>query len=102
MIAPRNGAGPRLTRRERAVLEVLVGGGEMAGLELGAASPRLTRGSVYVALRRLADRGLVASRPINGAAFPVLPQRLFRATGAAAAAMAAGPPAGPAPLEAPA
>jgi DNA-binding PadR family transcriptional regulator len=90
----------RLTARERAVLELLVGGGEMAGLELVEASSRLTRGTVYVALRRLADKGLVDSRPVNGAAFPALPLRLFRATGAGTAALARG--AAPAPREAPA
>lgn len=87
----------RLSRRERRILELLTARGEMAGLELVRASPRLGRGAVYVALRRLADRGLVDSRPVGP--IPVnghgreLPQRLFRATGAAGEVLAAGAPA---------
>lgn len=70
---------PRLSRRERLILELLAAGGEMAGLELVLASSKLGRGTVYVALRRLADRGLVDSRAVNGRGAE-LPQRLFRAT----------------------
>ena len=92
-------AGPRLSRREREILEILVGVGEMAGLDLIAASSCLGRGMVYVALFRLADKGLVASREapgderrrrVNGTGGPrgaALPRRLFRATGSAPAAL---------------
>ncbi len=83
---------PRLSRREHEILELLVGGGEMAGLDLIAASACLGRGMVYVALLRLADKGLVDSRParrVNGHRGAELPRRLFRATGAAAAVLAA-------------
>ncbi len=84
---------PRLSRREREILELLVAGGEMAGLDLIAASSCLGRGMVYVSLLRLADKGLVDSRPapgrrVNGHGAE-LPRRLFRATGAAPAALAA-------------
>ncbi len=87
---------PRLSRRERRVLELLAGGGEMAGLELVAASRRLQRGTVYLALRRLADKGLVDSRLVDGrqvnGGVPELPLRLFRAVEGGAA---------PSPREAP-
>ncbi len=73
---------PRLSRRQCLILALLAAGGEMAGLDLVAASPSVGRGSVYVALRRLADKGLVDSRPVNGHRGE-LPQRLFRATVAA-------------------
>ncbi len=53
--------------------------GEMAGLDLVAACRWLGRGTVYVVLRRLADKGLVESRPVNGYRGE-LPLRLFRAT----------------------
>ncbi len=48
---------PRLSRRQRLILALPAAGGEMAGLELVAASRgpayrRLGRGMVYVALRR--------------------------------------------------
>ena len=76
--APRVHAG-RLSRRERVVLDLLAGGGEMAGLELVVASPKLGRGTVYVTLRRLADKGLVDSRRAGRGR--EMPLRLFRATG---------------------
>jgi DNA-binding PadR family transcriptional regulator len=78
----------RLSRRQRRILTLLAAGGEMAGLELVAASPALGRGTVYVALRRLADKGLVESRPVNGFAGE-LPRRLFHATRPATAALEA-------------
>jgi DNA-binding PadR family transcriptional regulator len=74
----RNGRSPRLSRRERLILELLADG-EMAGLQLVAASPKLRRGAVYVTLRRLADKGLVASRRARRGR-ERLPLRLFRAT----------------------
>ena len=104
MVAKKNppqARAPRVSRRQRRILDLLIAGGEMAGLELVAASPALGRGTVYVALRRLADKGLVASRRVNGFAGE-LPRRLFRATGAAPAALASRRPARPAVREAPA
>ncbi len=75
---------PWLSHGERRILELLVAGGEMAGLDLVTAEPRLGRGRVYVTLRRLAGKGLVDSRPVevpprNGDA-PKPPRLLFRAT----------------------
>ncbi len=73
---------PRVSRRERLILALLAGG-EMAGLELVAASRAFGRGTVYVALRRLADKGLVDSRRAGRGR--EMPLRLFRATGREAA-----------------
>ena len=54
----------RLTAKEREILKLLIGqGAEMYGLEMVArSSGRLSRGSVYVLLDRLEERGLVSSR----------------------------------------
>ena len=79
MKAKRTPPKPRLSRRQRRILALLTAGGEMAGLELIEASRGLGRGTVYVALRRLADQGLVDSRRVNGHRGE-LPLRVFRAT----------------------
>ncbi|MFN7923384.1 MAG: helix-turn-helix transcriptional regulator [Bryobacteraceae bacterium] len=75
---------PVLPRTERIILELLVGGGkEMFGLELiEAAGGGLKRGSIYVTLQRMAQKGLVESReearprPEIG-----IPRRMYWATG---------------------
>ncbi len=54
---------PRLSRREVLVLEMLTAGGEMYGLELVRASSELKRGTVYVLLSSMAEKGYVESRP---------------------------------------
>jgi DNA-binding PadR family transcriptional regulator len=74
----------RLTPKEREILKLLVGhDAEMYGLEMVARSEgRLGRGSIYVLLDRLEERGLVSSRleerppGTSGAA-----RRLYRPTG---------------------
>lgn len=73
---------PSLPPTERLILELLVEHGEMFGLQLVEASGgRLKRGSVYVTLGRMADKGFVESeqeaRP-DGAIG--LPRRLYRPT----------------------
>jgi DNA-binding PadR family transcriptional regulator len=54
----------RLTAKEREILKLLIGHGvEMYGLEMVARSGgSLSRGSIYVLLDRLEERGLVSSR----------------------------------------
>lgn len=74
---------PHLSRKERLILGMLIGRGEMYGLELVKESDgELKRGTVYVTLGRMADKGYVESRqadPPYGAGD--LPRRIFRATG---------------------
>lgn len=54
---------PRLSRKEALVLEMLLGKGEMFGLEMVQASEGgLKRGTIYVTLQRMADKGYVDSR----------------------------------------
>lgn len=56
---------PRLSRTEAEILRLLVGHGELYGLELVNRSDSLKRGTVYVTLARMADKGYVTSRPVG-------------------------------------
>jgi PadR family transcriptional regulator, regulatory protein PadR len=54
---------PRLSRKETLVLEMLMNNGEMFGLEMVEASQGgLRRGTIYVTLSRMCDKGYVESR----------------------------------------
>lgn len=73
---------PRLSRKERLILELLINQGEMYGLEMVKTAPHdLKRGTVYVTLGRMADKGYVESRQVKEPNDPGLPKRLFKATG---------------------
>jgi DNA-binding PadR family transcriptional regulator len=70
-----------LSAKEMLILDLLVHDGELYGLQMVAASKRLKRGTVYVTLGRMEEKGYVASRqedapPEAGG----LPLRLYRAT----------------------
>jgi PadR family transcriptional regulator, regulatory protein PadR len=73
---------PTLPSKEALILELLVGESEMYGLQLVAASKRrLKRGTVYVTLGRMEDKGFITSRlesrpPDEGG----MPRRLYEAT----------------------
>jgi DNA-binding PadR family transcriptional regulator len=73
---------PTLSSKERLILELLVEREEMYGLQLVDSSRRrLKRGTVYVTLGRMEDKGYVTSRaedppPDAGG----LPRRLYRPT----------------------
>jgi PadR family transcriptional regulator PadR len=76
-------ASPTLPPRERLILELLVSGGPTFGLSLIQRSDGvLKRGTVYVTLGRLENKGLVESEqepPHPGAIG--LPRRIYRVTG---------------------
>ena len=71
-----------LSAKESLILELLVRAPEMYGLQLVASSKRrLKRGTVYVTLGRMEDKGYITSRldhppPQAGG----LPRRLYQAT----------------------
>src|SRR5262245_26442100 len=73
---------PTLPPKEALILQLLVDGGELYGLELVARSKRrLKRGTVYVTLGRMEKKRLVASRleappPSAGG----MPRRIYAAT----------------------
>jgi DNA-binding PadR family transcriptional regulator len=71
-----------LSHKESLILQLLSAGREMYGLELvGASRRRLKRGTVYVTLGRMEDKGFIVSKledgpPPGGG----LPRRLYRPT----------------------
>lgn len=91
-VRSQNGRVERLpSRKELLILELLVGGLEMYGLELVEASKgELKRGTVYVTLGRMEEKGLVTSRQDllpDGAIG--LPRRLYQPTALGRRALAA-------------
>ena len=74
---------PRRSPKEAIILQLLIANGEMYGLELVNAAPdKIKRGTVYVTLGRMADKGYVESRQVPGdEGTGGLPRRLFQATG---------------------
>ena len=81
-MAKREQVFPRLSAKEALILGLLRGAKEMYGLELVAASDgALKRGTVYVPLGRMEEKGFIASHqepeaPARGG----LPRRLYRPT----------------------
>ena len=73
---------PRLPAKQELILDLLIGRREMYGLELVAASRgRLKRGTVYVTLARMEEKGYIRSHledapPEAGG----LPRRVYEAT----------------------
>lgn len=73
---------PTLSGKERLILDQLVAGGAKYGLQLVDESRgRLKRGTVYVTLGRMEEKGLVSSQPEapsrdDGA----IPRRMYHAT----------------------
>jgi PadR family transcriptional regulator len=75
-------AAPKLSTTEAQILELLRGR-EMYGLQLVEASGgALKRGTVYVTLGRMQEKGFVESQPeVRRAGASGLPRRLYRPTG---------------------
>ena len=73
---------PRLSSKELLVLDLLVRGRRMYGLELVAASRgELKRGTVYVTLGRMEDKGYITSTQEGApAAMGGLPRRVYEPT----------------------
>ena len=74
---------PRLSGAERQILELIAEHGDLFGLELVERSGRrLKRGTVYVTLGRMQEKGYLESRqePLPPGAIG-LPRRLYRPTG---------------------
>ena len=74
---------PKLSRKEFKVLELLIAKGEMFGLEMVEASEdELKRGTIYVTLQRMGDKGYVESREEPRPTPEVgIPRRKYWATG---------------------
>jgi PadR family transcriptional regulator PadR len=74
---------PRLSGTEHAILELLQQHGEMFGLQMVERSKgRLKRGTVYVTLGRMQEKGYLDSRQEDLPPGAIgLPRRLYRPTG---------------------
>lgn len=75
---------PSLSRKEALILEMLVGGGrELYGLEMvDASNGKLKRGTIYVTLQRMKEKGFIDSRPEPRPSPEVgIPRRLYWPTG---------------------
>ena len=72
---------PRLSSKEAEILRLLIANGEMYGLQLVNASDSLKRGTIYVTLGRMADKGYVESREEAEPTSSGGPRRLYQATG---------------------
>ena len=79
MVSPKP---PTLPDRERMILEWLVTGGPQFGLQLVAGSDgKLKRGTVYVTLARMQQKGFIESEQEPQARGAIgLPRRIYRAT----------------------
>ena len=73
---------PRLPPKEALILELLVNESELYGLELvGASKGQLKRGTVYVTLGRMEEKGFVSSRLEDAPADEGgMPRRMYKPT----------------------
>jgi PadR family transcriptional regulator, regulatory protein PadR len=73
---------PTLSAKEYLVLQLLIANGPSYGLQLVSASEgHLKRGTVYVTLGRMEEKGYVESEPTDAADHLVLPRRIYRPSG---------------------
>ncbi len=74
---------PKLSKKEFLVLGLLIGKGEMFGLEMVEASDgELKRGTIYVTLQRMGDKGYIESREEQRIQPEIgIPRRKYSATG---------------------
>lgn len=80
---------PRLSNLETVILDLLTEHREMYGLEMVEASRgRLKRGTIYVTLNRMEDKGFVSSREVEGEGQGP-PRMMYRVTGHGARVLAA-------------
>lgn len=75
---------PSISRKEALILDMLIGAGrELYGLEMvDASNSALKRGTIYVTLQRMREKGYVESKPEPRPAPEVgIPRKLYRVTG---------------------
>lgn len=70
---------PHLSPLQYEILNLLRSG-EMYGLEMVKSSKLLKRGTVYVTLDRMTDKGFVTSRAESNPSEPGMPRRLYSVT----------------------
>jgi DNA-binding PadR family transcriptional regulator len=67
--------------KELIVLELLVARREMYGLEMVKETRGLRRGTIYVLLNRMEDRGYIKSKRVKEEGTPGMPLRVYSITG---------------------
>src|SRR6185369_10029963 len=74
---------PSLSATEATILQFLLDGGELFGLQMVEASGgRLKRGTIYVTLQRMEEKGLVESRQEPRPEGQIgIPRRMYKASG---------------------
>lgn len=72
---------PRVTDKEFVILQLLSQNMEMYGLELVSSDARLKRGTVYVTLNRMSEKGYVSSRIKEAPGEQGPPRRVYMITG---------------------
>ena len=79
----KNNEFPKLSPKEMLTLEMLISKGEMFGLEMVEASEgELKRGTIYVTLQRMGDKGYIESREEPRTMPEIgIPRRKYSATG---------------------
>lgn len=81
---------PRLSKVEYTILDLLRSGGKMYGLELVHASDgALKRGTVYVTLGRMEEKGFIHSEQEKVEKRPGMPRRLYQVSGQGSRVLAA-------------
>lgn len=72
---------PRLSGKEAEILRLLIVHGEMYGLQMVSASAELKRGTIYVTLMRMGEKGYVESQEEESPPPDRPARRLFKVTG---------------------
>jgi PadR family transcriptional regulator PadR len=73
---------PRLSPVEREILTLLINHGAMYGLEMVKSSPsKLKRGTIYVTLGRMEDKGWLKSKADEDSGEPGMARRRYTASG---------------------
>ncbi len=82
---------PSLTRKEAIVLDLLLSGKELFGLEMVESSAgQLKRGTIYVTLQRMEEKGFITSRRESRVSPEIgMARRLYAVTGLGQRMMAA-------------
>jgi DNA-binding PadR family transcriptional regulator len=73
---------PRLSGKEMVIIKLLISSGEMYGLQLvNESNGVLKRGTIYVALGRLEDKGYISSRKVSPRNGDSISRRVYKVNG---------------------
>ncbi|HLL85215.1 MAG TPA: PadR family transcriptional regulator [Longimicrobium sp.] len=72
---------PSLSKKEAEILRLLIANDEMYGLQMVNESDQLKRGTIYVTLARMAEKGYVESRDEEHPASDRPTRKLYKASG---------------------